>query len=652
MIYVLLISPMLYTHTATLTNCIVLATCLTGSYIIGAALLIPVKATQSFISVSHAALSVFIGSLVYSMALFLFVGSLPLILLLSAIAILLLFVFRREVTWSFTPGTRAILAFVTALCVVTLISGNEITKQFMSPQAGGFCYASDSYYFTAMVRSLRSGSIFNAAYEIHSPLNYQILGFFIPALWANMLNITSHQALWGLAGPFYKLLAVLLPYELFYNLLKDKVRANNYGFVIVSILLPILMAPLHPLYILKGEVRNFVFNGCGFLLPSGSITYPFTIILFIFCLLVFSTADWTNRKTTAEKVFFTIGLSVMILGKTPLYFAFILFMGAIIIKRVIIDKEPVANYIGYVLGFALLSFVLFKLCLGQSSGDHTFFKYGYLATLFSGWYHKTGLNAIMVIFLILFTYIFWMGIRLVGFVSLVRSDSRLFNEFFWGGLVSLLGTTVLASFMHIEMESIDRSAPTDVTFNMQQFIRSSFYILSIVSAIGILRLLYGNEIKRKYQVILFVITGIWCALSLAAIFSYTWSQKIPCEDVWYEEVYAELKTGKYNDGLIAVNPAVPYCGIMVASCDYGTYWTAMDRGDGSYNSSSKNSYRWMIFKNLIDHPEEKELIKMKSEGVKYIISSGYDSAKMTNVSALFPRYIHKVKGSAWIYEID
>jgi len=654
MVLAVFLLPLALTHVLTFSMLALLLLAITCFYLTGAAILFPAVISANLLPVSHAALSVFIGGLVCSLFLFVTTSLSALLLILAGISLILLFFFRKKLAIAFTPGLPDVALFISVLLTMLLISSGDLNKQFSAHQLATSCYSIDNYYFTSVVSSLRHGSFFDASFETGSPINYQVLGFIIPSFLACVLGISSHQALWGLGNPFSQYLALLLCYELCYFFIKDKVNRNNYLFTILAVSLPVLMAPLHPLYLVKGVVKNFIFNGLGYLVPAGTITYPVTIAMFLFCFLLFYNIDWKSKKVSADKLLFIIGLSLMVIGKIPLYLSAVLFTGIIVLRRVLIDKERFLSYFWYFLCSFLLTLIWFKVFLGQHAGGRTFFRFGYLTQLFGGWYgrNSTGAgNTLIILCLIPITYLLWLGIRLVGLLTLVKAGKPRLSELFTGMFTAMLGATILAAFLHMEVAGNDGHLLEDKTFDSEQFIRSAFYIATIVATIGMLHLIYATQLKKNYLNTLFVVIACWCCLSFTALVYAARAHKKDCGPIaWYDDNYNLLKTGKYDSGLIAINPSLQYFGSMLAASDYGKYWCAVDAG--GYNQSVKNEYRWILFQNLLQTPDIKYLDQMKNEGVKYIIATPVDYDKMVSICAAFPQRIHKEAESKWIFELE
>jgi hypothetical protein len=246
-------------------------------------------------------------------------------------------------------------------------------------------------------------------------------------------------------------------------------------------------------------------------------------------------------------------------------------------------------------------------------------------------------------------YVMWMGIRLLGLLVNARSKEYGRNDLFWGSIFSLLGTTCFALLVRMKMQM--GAIVVDMTFNAEQFVRSSFYIITIVASIGILYVLFSTETKKLYRNLTAAVTAIWCLLALITTYHYTYIRQVNNDEVpWYTDNYRVLKSGRLNDGLIVVNPRSGM-GIMLAASDYGKYWSAMDRGEGSYNCSMKNTYRWDLFKKLITASEEKYLVQMKQEGVKYIIATPFDTAQLATISLAYPMHVQKMNDTKWVYEL-
>lgn len=623
--------------------------------IIGHVLLSATALPRQVLPITLAALSVFLGALLASLLLFVSPSGLVITIVASVTAVLLCLLNRKKMQLQLSVTLPDLVTLGCALLAGVLLSAGDNNIQFLKEQPSFDGRVGDMYYFTSVVATIRNGSIYSAVYEQGSPLNYQVLGFFIPAMLANVANISSHQALWGVGQPFYKLLTLLLTYELCYFFVREKVTRTNYVFVLASMLLPILLAPLHPLYVLKGEVKNFIFNGMSYLLPAGTVTYPFAIVLLLFCLLLFLGTDWADRKQIVGKLLFAVGLAVMVIGKIPIFFSFFIFMATVILIRLFTGRNKLLDFLPYMVVSLVITYLVHKSCMGQEAGGHSYFKYGYLAGLFGGWYGKSseGLaNNVLILGIIAGTYLLWLGARLIGLLTLLRAKVTALNEFFWGALVALLATTVLASFLRIEMVDEAGKLLEDDTFNVEQFIRSAFYVATVVASVGVAYFLFSGAGKRKWVMAGKVVVACWCALAaISLLHPSKFAAKHTKKSEWYSSNLQALKTGRFNDGMIVVYPYAHY-GIMLASSDYGRYWSAMGRSSEAENGSIKNKYRWVAYQDFLDHPQDSSFNFLTKESVKYIIATPADAEKLAATCTLFPGRMRKADGTQWIYQIN
>ena len=258
-------------------------------------------------------------------------------------------------------------------------------------------------------------------------------------------------------------------------------------------------------------------------------------------------------------------------------------------------------------------------------------------------------NNLLMLVMVLCTYLVWLGIRCLGLIGLLTAKKPMLKAFFLGAIFSLFGSTLIALSIRAKYLDSRGNILRDGTFDVEQLIRSSFYIVTIVSAIGLFYYILNSE-KKIVRNVVSVLAGLWCLLAFVNLAS-TQSPKTAPMPLWYTENYSLLKSGKLNDGLIAINPVASPFGIMISSSDYGRYWTAMGQGVGSYNGYPLNSYRWDMFAQLLAHPGDSILNAIKKEGVKYIIATPSDSSQVAAIAAVLPLHLRKLENSNWVFEL-
>jgi|GEM_PF-3244328 len=619
------------------------------SYILGSAV-IPKNFKENLTAVTHGLYSVFIGLFLY--ALLIFVSTNIFFLMVSQLLVAVTIAIILKVRFSFFIEKYELIATIVAAFVFILIFKNESYIQLTATQ--GINDYTDPYFYTSIVSTVSHGSFFNASYEAGTPIIYQNLGFIIPGMLKDLLQISSHQSCWGIIQPFYTFIVILSVYDLSYCVFKEKIRRNNYFFILASICFPVLLAPLHPLFIAKLDVHNFIFNGIGYLIPSGTVTYPISMCLSILSLIAFSLCDWNSTAGKYQKIFFAVILGSVSFAKLPMFVAMVLFYVGVILYRWIILKERLLNYLPYGILAIAVAFLLFKGLISGASNSAVTLKFGYLLQYVKDTYLKNisiRNNAFVVILVLVLLYLIWFGERLLGFFGLLRSKGSFRADFFYGAILTLLVTTIMALCLNITYFNIDGSVLNSGNSDLEQFIRSSFYVATLASAIGLLYLIFDNSkmIVRKITIFSAV---TWCLFTFITLASpHDHIKECPASK-WYKENLPFIASGKLDNGLIAVNPfAQPY-GIMMGSSDYGKYWTCMGRATGCYNCSLKNSYRWYMFNRLIKNHRENLIDSMKNDGLKYIVATPKDIVQLDSVAKMYPGKMKKMENSNWIFILE
>lgn len=654
----LLILPMIVTGTASLLLCVLVLLAVGSASLTGGLLLAPIKAVSDFLDISFTGASIFLGSFV--LAFLVFIPSLSQFQLLGGILIwtfILLLFFRKKIEFTFALQKADIVAFVwSSILMVAISVQGDMERAFSAiPVRLGNEDITDAHFFTAMVASVRTGTIFSASYETGSPVNYHTLGFFIPAFWAKLFAISSHQALWGLAMTFYKVITFLLGYEVLYLFFKNKVVKGATWFIVIGMLLPVVLAPLHPLYIIKLNPKNFVFSGVGYILPGGNTPFTFSFPVLLLAIITFYSIDWQKGLLTYGKVLFAALLGLLVVGKLPLYLVALVFFGFIILKRLIAGREKITWYILPALLSMILAAVLYKVFLTAQNATKLSFKFGYLIQSFGDMMHRSANTTgqkMFIVAAIVAIFLLWTGIRLAGLWGLYKSDDKRLKEICLGSIASLLACIGVTLVLHIDHMDRYGHILREGSFDLLQFVRASYYLLTVAAGIGIMYLFTHFNTKPYYKRPFVYISAIWffCAI-VALVANMKWDRPLKNYN-WFNDNYAELKTGKYSDGLITVNPFQKFHGIMLSSCDMGTFWTAMSQSEGCYNSTLKNSYRWDMFNDVLQKQDETSLQAMKKEGVKYIFSTPEDSSVFSGIALKYPNELHKVAGTKWIYAFN
>ncbi len=608
---------------------------------------------QNCTSIARTAIAFFIGGLFCIPLLFIVANTayqLPAIVILLIAFVLAV---RGRVSYSFKIVKQDIILIVSCLCLLALLTlQTDATALFVKEQRIYQQTPTDPIFFTALVSTIRNGSIYNAIYEVGSPVNYHSFAFFLPALVANILDISSYQALWVLIMPFYKLLALLSCHELVFLFWARESTGYKNLKIFLSVAMPVFLAPLHPLYILKGDVLNFIHNGVGYIIYGNSSTSTFGLLLFLLNTFVFLKINWLEPNIK-NRIFFACFAPLLAIGKLPIFFVFTIFIGTIVLYRSVFCKHPLKNYLLYIILYILITAFLYVLFFTHEPSGKTVFRFGYVlhyyAELFNRPLNSTG-DYVIVFAITILLFTVWMGVRLIGVFYAWKST--LSKELVIGGIVGFIASLCVSLFVAQLFFDGEGNMVKDGSFDVLFLIRFSFFLLTIVATIGFSYLFRNN--KNKFQKAIFASVLLWMTISLS---TYIANAGVTIKNAksfvkpvsWYEENYAVLKTGRLDDGLILINPWNTR-GIALTSTDYGKFWTSFAVGDGLYNSTLKNAYRWTMYKQLLSSNDDKMLKQVIKEGVRYIIADSTNIEKFTDLSKRYPTLIKPVSDSKWVFQ--
>ena len=617
-------------------------------YATGLVLLNCTDFSGSLSTVAQPIISIFTGSLLYSLFLF-FIPHQFLFVAILVCTIALVLLSRLQYTVKINGMDFFILGF--AALVYFFISGWHLF--FSAEPVITNSFYNDPYFFTSCVVSVRQGTLYSAAFETGSSLNYHTLGLFIPALYGELFHISSFQSLWAIAMPFYMAASIVLSYELLGGYFPDRqLFGKKWLFIVVSISLPFILVPLHPLYLLKGDVRNFVFNGIPYLFPGGNVPSTFAICLFYTGFIAFSRINWAEKQG-ADKLFFVLATAAMAVSKAPFFFEYGVFLAAIVLFRLLRKPgEKIKFYLFYGAGCIALIAVLLKIFSPDPTTVRTNFRFGFLLHRIADLLHlKFAFDAVTLLKLSGITIVIlltWASIRLLGLGSLLVSRDTRFKELAIGSIAAFAAALGLTLFLHIGALDAAGKEVFDATWDVEQFLRVAYYLLTAISMIGVMGLLLAAR-KKSYTITTVVLLCFWAICSVSARYAnYRPESLVHVE--WFDQNYKDLKAGHMNGGLILVNPYSEF-GCLLSATDYGKYWTAMARGSGLYNNSFKNAYRWDIYKQLLTNPSPDLVKRLKAEGVRYIIATPFDGEAIMNLYNANKDLIKKSDSNPWLYEI-
>ncbi len=521
----------------------------------------------------------------------------------------------------------------------------------------------DYFYYNVLVISLSKNlSIYNALFHTGIPMNYQSLTFFSPAALSYATGISAHVALHGVFSPMMKVLSFSMLGASIVQMCRwvkgeEKTPAYSWKYYAAASTALLLLAPLHPLYLAKLDIKNTIFLGEGYLLPLGVMGFAFAVFLFgVLNFFFFS----DEKKNYAEIGVFVVLLSSIAAVKTAMFFPLLAFLGLYSIISWIKDRKD--RRIVYVfLAFAggmLIMQIFFGNAGGMIRNSLTLHE-GYFTVLFSRAiekFHRAPTAGNLLLFFS-FTFILWMGLKTVLFSSALFSRKTYFSGT-WPIIVAALGAvlvSLLPGFL-IKISMVDEKGVLlqDDTFDTGQFSRAGFFICTAVGVVCLL-LLWGMQtgIKRR---LLQAVVLVWFGFAFASFLMLL--RQAPgqsyADGKWESEVEADFRHDRPKQmGMIS---NFYYSGQSLMTKGVYPWWTCSKRGaDLGYVCTLKSNYRNILLENLlsdtIDKKEKLDIVRrMEREGVDALVATPVNKEKFNKLEA--DSILFQSKDSKWIYKIS
>ena len=576
-----------------------------------------------------------------------------LLYILSGIFIVLL-VFAGRFSWSFD-----LLSFAAALPVCILLI--YVTDVRLATSPVFIDVSGDYFYYNALVLSLsKTLTIFDAIFHNGIPLNYQSLTFFSPAALTYATGIPAHIALHGIFTPALKLLSFSMLSASIVHLCKfikgDENTTFSWKYYSAASVALFLIAPLHPLYLAKMEVKNFIFLGEGYLLPIGVMGFALAIILFGVLNFFF----FSNEKKTYSE----IGLAVIFFSsiaaiKTALFLPLLAFYG--LYSFIVLLKDKKDRRIVYVILSLIGGAVIMKIFFGQADGliKTSFTLHDGNFPAFFGRsvqkFHRSP-TAFNLLLFSLFIFAVWLGLKILIFSGAFFSKMS-FRSVALPIIIAVLGATAISflpgCFLKILMLDENGQVLQDNTFDTGQFMRAGLFISTTI-ATAILLLLWGTQTGIKKRLFQSVVI-IWFGLAFVSLFKIlTGPFSIAETDkVWEKEVISDYNIS--HPRLMGMISNGKYSGQYLVAKDVYPWWTCSKRGVlGGYVCTLRSNYRNTLIEKLLNDStstgEKVNIVgKMRGEGVDALVATPDNRSKFDEL--LRDSLVTKPDNLTWIYKI-
>jgi len=579
----------------------------------------------------------------------------PVLIYILLLLFLLLFLFTKNISWEI--DTRGLAAII-PVCIL-LISATDIplaTSRVFTAAPG------DYFYYDVLVVSLsKTLTINDSLFHTGIPVNYQTLTFFYPAAMAYSTGIPAHIAWDGIVMPVIKVLSFSMASASVIYLYSQIKHENNltisWKYYTGASTALLLIAPLHPLYLLKFNIKNFILLGEGYLLPMGSIGFALAILLFSVLNFFFFSSE---KKRYPDIAFFIILLGSIAVIKSAMFFPLLAFYGLYAITVFITDRKD--KRILYLFSGLIVGALLMKLFEGNADGlikMSLTLKEGYFPGLFRDTMQKFNRPATLltgVVFLGVMFFL-WMGIKTIIFADtfLSKPDYAIKVKPFIVACLGCIIISILPEFF-IKILAVDEKGHIfhNTTFDTTQFLRAGLFISTFISTLTLL-FVWGKKGSYKSKLFKGVILAWFGLVGLSLIKGLTEPEPPTAETdpQWEHQVAKDFHV--VHPRLLAMLSTSKYSGQILVAQEIYPWWTCARRGDANgYVATLRSNYRNNLLEGLINdtvpHTKKTEIIQqLHHEGVDALVATPINKNRFDLLVA--DSILTKPANSTWIYRL-
>lgn len=578
----------------------------------------------------------------------------PWLLYILLLLFVIMLLYSKNITWHIDIRGLAAIAPVCVLLIYVVDISLATSAEFNTAPG-------DYFYYDALVVSLsKTLTIKDSLFHTGIPINYQSLTFLSPAVLAYSTGIPAHVAMDGIFSPAMKVLSFSMVSASVIYLYTAAIGKNNliisWKYYTGASIALLLLAPLHPLYLLKLNIKNFIFLGEGYLLPMGSMGFAFAILIFGVANFFFFSNE---RKNYPDIVLFIILLASIAVTKAALFFPLLVFYGLYAISTFINNRKD--KRIIYLVLSLVGGVLMMKLFAGNDGGilkTSLTLKEGYFSNLFRDTMQKFNKPATLLTGIVFFGIMFtlWMGLKTIIFsgVFLSKIDYIKKAKPIVFACVGCVIVSMLPGFF-IKMLMVDDHGHIlqNTTFDNGQFLRAGLFISTIV-AVTTLLLLWNNQSTFKNKLFK-VIVLIWFSLTGLSFVAGLLEAVPPSQtdEKWADEVGKDFRT--VQPRLMAMLSTSTYSGQVLVAKEIYPWYTCTKRGDGSgYVCTLKSNYRNSLLEGLINSatpPEKKTEIvqQLHQEGVDALVATPVNQNQFDTLVA--ESILTKPVNSTWLYKL-
>ena len=554
---------------------------------------------------------------------------------------------RRYVDWRGAVDPRDLSLFLLAIIlgsVFAIASGDALRGLATLPSQTADPHG-DAAYFTAIVVSLAHSSPNSAYFAAGLPIAYTVIPFVAPAVLAQVSHASAQATLWGVWMPLLTVASLMLVADVGLRLLPKSVGNGRFTSAILLILFAGLQ-PLNPRRMLTLNFKLFVWGGLGFLGPGGNVPSTAAIAWSLLALALLLPRDLNRKSNTLELCAAMLVLITLPAVKIPAFIT----VGSVVTCVAILRALRRDRRLLVLLAAAILPAIeVYRLAWRGSAGSVAIrfgFLTNYLTALVLQNTHGSSV-ALMGALLIVILFALWGGWRWLGIAYLLKNRQNRHNkngfEASAGVLLSFLISILVANSLALTARASISLDATDKSFDLLQFPRAAFLLLSVAAPAGIVALTNSLTGRRFAKAILLAATILWCAIGLGSIGSNaSWQVSVP--NGWLIQARAEL--AGHPAGLMAIDPTESTPGLLLVASGLGPFWVSQLYPVVTDSTRS----RALLFQALLAPGTQQEARgcgQLRAAGVRIIVATPKSESAIARASGTCP--LARAGNDRWVW---
>jgi hypothetical protein len=500
-------------------NILLISLLLLNSWLLGSYLLV-----DKFASIKEHILfdfvSVFIGfslfSLLLPIAVFLYMPSWTTIGLVTLISFWLLT--NRKLIKVFFSFEKWIHSVWLLFLVGIIFLGVGLDKEYLLSETSGNL---DPTFFTSVVSSLNTSPFNHTINQYGSHLNYQFFSFLPPSMLVHWTGIASQVALWGVWMPFcvmlFGLLIGVLPVLWLNN---DRIKSLGIA-PIIAFTVFIGLSTLHIKNFVNLDLTNVFLPGIGTLSPGGNV--PFTVGSNLALLLIHAVIHESNSKFKISNL---VLLGILLGAITGYKVALLPAVVSFTVIYIFIRSKRILGPFILSISTIISAFVFYFVCNPAAGFSKVVFEPLTLFREISNIYNFEK-GSILLGLGVLAIHV---GVK--SFIPLIKDIPSTLKSAYWSSVFTLIICLLFPMFLGIHYIDANGNFLKDTSFDMLQFARSGYFLLTVAS-VGPVVFLLSKPKKLGFLKALF--------LGHVALVFISWNKHTFFEKAEVDQAYIHFK---------------------------------------------------------------------------------------------------------------